>query len=42
MVVKFSLILILLVLFIQQSWRTILKYQAEKTSLQVNTKDTKH
>ena len=34
--VKFCLISILLVLFIYQSRRTIRKYQAEKTSLQVN------
>ena len=34
--VKFCLISILLVLFISQSRRTIRKYQAEKTSLQVN------
>ena len=35
-VVKFCLISILLVLFIYQSQRTIMKYQEEKTSLQVN------
>ena len=32
----FCLILILLVLFSYQSWKTIMKYQAGKTSLQVN------
>ena len=37
---KFCLISILLVLFIYQSWRTIMKYQAGKTSLQVNTTNT--
>ena len=35
-VVKFGLISILVVLFIYQSRRTIMKYQAEKTNLQVN------
>ena len=35
-VLKFWLISILLVLFIYQSSRTIMKYQEEKTSLQVN------
>ena len=35
-VMKFCLIFILLVLFIYQSWKTIIKYRAGKTSLQVN------
>ena len=35
-IVKFCLVLILLGLFVYQSTRTIMKYQAGKTSLQVN------
>ena len=35
-VVKFCLTLILLGLFFYMSWRTLIKYQAEKTSLQVD------
>ena len=38
-VVKGSLILILTGLFIYQSWRTIRKYQAKNTSLQVTMRD---
>ena len=40
-VVKFCLISILVILFIYQSRRTILKYQAGKTNLQVNSSQEK-
>ena len=35
-ITKFCLIFTLLILFSYQSWKTIIKYQAGKSSLQVN------